>query len=203
MTKQWGQRDDGGLRSMSDRRAVDLEAPDGAATEFRSARPRMGEHDPYYARYIALVPDGDIVETLRAQQRETLRALRELPESAGGRRYAEGKWSIREVISHMSDTERVFAYRALRFARNDQTGLPGFDENSFVANGNADHRTIATLCDEYEAVRQATVLMLASLPAPHWDRAGTANGARMSVRAAAWICAGHEQHHRAILHERY
>jgi uncharacterized damage-inducible protein DinB len=173
------------------------------STSRRTVRPAPSEHAPYYGRYIARVPDGDIVDTLRTQLGATIGPLRALPESAGGRRYAEGKWSVREVINHMSDTERVFAYRGLRFARGDETALASFDENMFVANGSADRRTIAALCDEFEAVRAATVQLFESLSEEEWDRRGTASNAALSARAAAWICAGHELHHREILKTRY
>jgi hypothetical protein len=101
----------------------------------RDTRPAAAEHAPHYGKYIALVPDGDIVATLNQQIEATVSILRSLPESAGGRRYAEGKWSVREVICHLADSERVFTYRALSFSRGDQTPLPGFDENAFVAKG--------------------------------------------------------------------
>lgn len=173
------------------------------AVPVRSTRPSAAEHAPYYAGYIARVPDGDIVATLRAQLAGTVDVLRALPESAGGRRYAEGKWSVREVLNHMCDTERVFAYRALRFARGDETPLPAFDETLFVARGSADQRTLATMCDEYAAIRAATVFLFDPMTAAEWERKGTANNAVLSVRAAAWICAGHELHHREILKARY
>lgn len=169
----------------------------------RPGRPLPSEHAPYYSSYIALVPDGDVVETLRGQIGETTALLLSQPESAGGRRYAEGKWSVREVVGHLADAERVFSYRALRFARADETNLPGFNENAFAARSNADARTLASLCDELTAIRAATVSLFASLDGEAWERLGTANSAVMSVRALAWVCAGHELHHRAILRERY
>ncbi|MEO6596298.1 MAG: DinB family protein [Planctomycetota bacterium] len=169
----------------------------------RSTRPQAAEHSPYYGTYIARVPDGDIVETLARVDDGILPLLRALHESAAGKRYAEGKWSIREVVGHVTDTERVFAYRAMRFARNDETELPGFDENTFVTNASFDSRTLADLLDEFEAVRHASVLMYRSLNADEWNRHGTANRARMSVRAYAWMTAGHELHHVGILTSRY
>ena len=169
----------------------------------RSTRPRADEHAPYYAAYVARVPDGDVVESLERQGQETLAMLRALPEGSGAHRYAEGKWTVREVLGHMCDTERVFAYRLMRFARNDETDLPGFDENLFVANGSFEQRTLGSLCDEFAAVRAATLHLLRSLTAAEWERGGTANRARATVRAIAWITAGHERHHVAILRERY
>ncbi|MGQ0648692.1 MAG: DinB family protein [Gemmatimonadaceae bacterium] len=169
----------------------------------RSARPAPNEHAPYYGTYVSRVPDGDIVDTLAGQIGATLASLRAIPDSLGGKRYAEGKWSIREVIGHLADAERVFGYRAMRFARADQTELPGFDENAFVANASFDQRTLASLCDEYAAVRAATVQFYAGLTPEEWNRSGTANRARMSVRALAWVMAGHELHHLNILSTRY
>lgn len=168
-----------------------------------SIRPQPGEYAPYYGAYIARVSDGDIVETLASQLGVTLAAIRAQGEASGGRRYAEGKWSVREVVCHMADAERIFAYRALRFARADETELPSFDENAYVANGSADSRTLASLCEEYESVRQATLTLFRSFNATEWSRSGIASKNRMSVRALAWVSAGHELHHMQILGERY
>jgi len=169
----------------------------------RTTRPDSTEHVPYYGKYVALVPTGDVVETLSAQQDETLAMLRDLPEDQGGVRYAPGKWSVREVVGHLTDSERIFSYRALRFARADETELAGFDENTYVAKSHLDARSLRSLCDEYEAVRRSTVLLFASFDGEEWMRRGTANAAPVSVRALAWICAGHELHHREILRTRY
>ena len=174
-----------------------------AVRETRAIRPATGDYAPYYDRYISRVPEGDVIGNLEQQIGETLRVLRSIDESRGGHRYAEGKWSIREVIGHMTDTERVFAYRAMRFARNDTTELPGYDENLFVANARFDARTIKDLTAELEKVRAATVAFFDSLDPEEWARAGVANNSRMSVRAVAWIIAGHERHHVTILNERY
>jgi uncharacterized damage-inducible protein DinB len=169
----------------------------------RAIRPAADEHAPYYSRYISKVADGDIVATLERQIGDTLRLLRAIEESRGGHRYADGKWSIREVVGHMSDTERVFTYRAVRFARNDATPLPGYDENHFVANARFDARTVRDLADELEAVRGATIAFFSRLDDDEWQRRGTANDTSMSVRAVAWIVAGHELHHLGILTDRY
>ena len=169
----------------------------------RETRPEAGEHAPYYARYTTLVPDGDVVERLVAQFPATLQFLRSLGEEGGGRRYSPDKWSVRQVVGHLADTERVFTYRALRFARSDSTNLPGFDENNFVANARFDARTLAGLCDEFEAVRAATVAFFSNLDAEEWGRRGVANNNGMSVRAAAWIIAGHELHHVDVVRTRY
>ena len=173
------------------------------ATDTRAIRPAPDEFAPYYGRYIDKVPDGDIVATLRNQVGETLRTLRAIPDVKAGHRYAPDKWSIREVVGHMSDTERIFTYRALRIARGDETPLPGFDENAFVSRARLDDRSFAGLIDEYTAVRAASVALFDSLFPEEWTRRGIASDKGVSVRALAWITAGHEIHHLGILRERY
>ena len=173
------------------------------AADSRATRPAPDEFAPYYGTYINKVPDGDIVRTMRTQIADTAALLRGIPESRHGHRYAEGKWSIREVVGHLSDAERVFAYRALRFARADATPLPGFDENEFMKRARLDERPMSGLIAEYEAVRAASVALFDGLFADEWTRHGTASGKEMSVRALAWVIAGHELHHLGILKERY
>jgi len=168
-----------------------------------NVRPEQSEYAPYYGTYVAYVPDGDVVVTLERQFHDTMTRLRNLSEAAAGHRYAEGKWSIREVIGHLTDAERVFAYRAMRFARNDATPLASFDENAFIANSSFDARTVASLCDEWDAVRRASVQFFRSLTPEEWDRSGTASNARMSVRVLALVIAGHERHHLSFLKTRY
>ncbi|MBA3891192.1 MAG: DinB family protein, partial [Gemmatimonadaceae bacterium] len=158
---------------------------------------------PYYAGYVARVPDGDVVETLRSQVDATMALARSLAEEKGGHRYAPGKWSIREVLGHMADTERIMAYRALRVARGDATPLPGFDENLYVENARFDDRTLSSLADDLAIARQSTIALLAPLGDDELGRVGSANGAPITARALAWIIAGHERHHLAILRERY
>lgn len=169
----------------------------------RSVRPDPSQFAPYYAGYVARVPDGDILETLRSQVDATVALARSLAEPTGAHRYAEGKWSIREVLGHMADTERIMAYRALRVARGDTTPLPGFDENAYVRNARFDQRTLASLADDLALVRHGTIALLAPLDDAELGRAGSANGAPITARALAWIIAGHERHHLAILRERY
>lgn len=169
----------------------------------RATRPAPDEYAPYYGTYIGKVGDGDVVHALGAQIVETVAFLRGIPEARGGHRYAEGKWSIREVIGHLADAERVFAYRAMRFARNDSTPLASFDENAYVTNASHDGRTMASLIDEFAAVRGASVALFDGLSADEFLRRGTASGKAMSVRALAWVVAGHERHHVGILKERY
>lgn len=173
------------------------------ATDLRATRPAPDEFAPYYGRYIDRVPDGDIVATLRDQIDVTLDALRDIPEARAGFRYAPDKWSIREVVGHLSDAERIFTYRALRIARGDETPLPGFDENAFVSRARLDDRAYAGLIDEYAAVRAASVALFDALFPEEWTRRGIASEKGVSVRALAWIAAGHEIHHLDILRSRY
>lgn len=169
----------------------------------RTTRPESTEYAPYYAGYVGHVPTGDVVETLSTQQEGSLELLRSIGEEKSLSRYAPGKWSIREVVGHLIDAERIFTYRALRFARADETALASFDENSYIANASFDDRSLASLCDEYEAVRRASVLLFASLNGTEWMRRGIASNNAMSVRALAWVTAGHELHHVGILRTRY
>ena len=171
--------------------------------QVRAARPAADEHVPYYATYIGKVGDGDIVRALAGQIGDTLALLESISEEKAGHRYAEGKWSIRELVGHVCDAERIFGYRALRFARGDETALPGFDENAYVANARLDERPLASLADELDAVRRATVALFDGLFPEEWIRRGVSNGRPMSVRALAWIIAGHERHHVEILKTRY
>lgn len=167
------------------------------------SRPATTEFSTYYSRYIDRVPDGDVLGTLEAQQRETGALLRSIPESRADHRYAPGKWSIREVLGHIADTERIFAYRALRMARGDTTPLPAFDENAYVENADFGSRPLAALADDVRIVRAATLSLLRPLSDEELGRIGTASDCPISARALAWIIAGHELHHVAILRERY
>ena len=166
-------------------------------------RPAASEYAPFYARYVDGVPDGDLPSILQAQLNQVLSFARGLSEERGGHRYAPGKWSIREVLGHMVDVERIFAYRALRIARGDATPLAGFEENAYVQAGRFDARTLADLAEEYEAVRRATLHLFRHLDDEALARSGTANGADVSVRALAWIIAGHERHHLGMLRGAY
>lgn len=166
-------------------------------------RPEAGEYSSYFAPYVARVPEGGIVEVLERQVAEMRDLVGGLSEAEAEYAYAPGKWTVKEVIGHLSDSERVFAYRALRFARGDGAELAGFDDMDFVAAGEFGARTLASLLAEFEAVRAGTVSLLAGLPAEAWTRRGVANGQEVSVRALACIVAGHELHHRALLVERY
>lgn len=165
--------------------------------------PSPGEYAPFYHTYIQRVGDADVLGALQTQRDETRSLLGDVPEERAGYRYAPGKWSIREVAGHLADTERVIAYRALRIARADPTPLAGFDENAWVAHAGFDARPLADLAADLSAVRDATLRFFEGLPPEAWTRRGTANGAEMSVRALAYIIAGHELHHREVLRTRY
>ena len=166
-------------------------------------RPAENEHLPYYGRYIAMVPDGDILDILASQKTATLDLLRGLPEAKGDFQYAPDKWTVKELIGHMSDTERIFAYRALRFGRNDATPLAGFEENDYVRDASFGDYSMAELSAEFAAVREATVHLFKHMGGIAPTRRGPANGAEVTVRALAYITAGHELHHLNILRTRY
>jgi len=168
-----------------------------------TARPERTGYAPYFERYVALVPDGDIVTTLREQGDAVRRKLAGLPESLAGFRYAADKWSVREVVGHCTDAERVFAYRALAFARGETAPLPAFDENQYARMAGHDAVPLAALLEEFGDVRAATLHLFRNLPPDAWTRVGTASGKPVSVRALAFITAGHVAHHVALLHERY
>lgn len=167
------------------------------------SRPDPSEYAPYYGRYIEQVPGGPIVDVLRTQVRGTLDLLRSVPEAKGDYRYAPGKWSIKQVVGHVVDGERVFAYRALRFGRGDATELPGFEQDDYARDGGFDTRTLRHLTDELEAVRRATLLLLEGFDEAALLRKGIASSNPVSVRALAYIIAGHEMHHVKILREKY
>jgi len=167
------------------------------------ARPAPSEHIEYYARYIDLVPDGDLLGQLERQCKQTVTLLSGISPKQSQFRYAPGKWSVREVIGHVSDAERVFAYRALTFARADATALPAFDENAWASASNAGERSLGDVVKEFEAVRGATLAMFRGFNEEQFARSGMANNNRISVRALAYVIAGHERHHVKILQEKY
>ncbi len=166
-------------------------------------RPSADEFAPFYAAYVAGVPDGDVTRTLAAQGEGFLGLLKDLAEDKADFAYAEGKWTVKDVILHVTDGERIFAYRMLRIARGDQAPLASFDENAYVPMAEAGTRPLDTLLGEFAAVRGATLALLRWLPEAAWTRRGTASGKEISVRALAWIAAGHALHHERILRERY
>lgn len=169
----------------------------------RYDRPESSEYAPYYGTYIGKVPDGDLLRGLEAQSEATMGLLSGVPEAKGGFAYAPGKWTLKEVIGHVTDAERVFSYRALRIARGDTIPLPGFDQDPWVPNSGANARTLADLLGELRVVRASTLALLRHLPPESVTRMGTASDKPISVRALAWIIAGHERHHLGIVRERY
>ena len=172
-------------------------------TTASTIKPESSEYLPYYGRYITLVPDGDVVSTLATQVHETLTLLRGLPDSVSTYRYAPDKWSVNEVVGHLIDSERIFAVRALRFARNDVAPLPGFEQDDYVRNSTFDAYSLSDLASELEVVRQSTVFLFRHMDEAAWSRRGIASDAEVSVRALAYIIAGHELHHREVLLSRY
>jgi hypothetical protein len=169
-----------------------------------SIRPQAGEFAAYYDRYISLVPDGgDILAVLEEQRRQMLLLLCGRSEADGDFRYAPGKWSLKEVVGHVNDAERIFSYRALRISRGDNTPMAGFEQDDYVRNGPFGHNSLADLIEDYIAVRRATITLFRGLDHEAWTRRGTASNNEVTVRALAYIIAGHELHHRRILEEKY
>jgi DinB superfamily len=167
-----------------------------------SARPEPGEYAPYYHKYVSLVPDGDILVTLEKQSLKTV-ALLAPREADGNFRYAMGKWSVKELLGHVIDTERVFSYRAMRIARNDKTPMEGFEQDDYVQYGPFSQSSLSALLEEFTSVRKATLPLFRALDEAAWTRRGIANKNEVTVRALAYIIAGHELHHRKILAEKY
>jgi len=170
---------------------------------FSIARPEPGEYNPYYDRYISLVPGNDILGTLDAQRRQTLLLLSGRDEADGNFSYAPGKWSAKEVLGHVCDTERIFTYRALRISRGDQTPIEGFEQDDYVKNGPFARMPLEEMVEDYIAVRRATLTLFRNLEEAAWTRRGVANNNEVTVRALAYTIAGHELHHRGILEEKY
>lgn len=166
-------------------------------------RPDRSEAAEYYFKYIDQVPAGDIIDILDAQLTEAVAQLRTISEEASTRRYAPGKWSIRQVVSHVSDTERLFVFRALWFARGFDSALPSFDQEVAIATAAADERSWGSLVDEFAAIRQASIAFFASLPDDAWNRRGVASDNPFSVRALAYLTAGHLIHHLSGLRTDY
>jgi uncharacterized damage-inducible protein DinB len=174
-----------------------------ATPRARETKPGADEFLEFYNRYISRVAAGDVVSTLASQMKETQALLRGLPPSKGTFRYGPDKWSINEVVGHMIDAERIFGSRALRFARNDPTPLPGFEQDDYVRGADFDACALRDLAAELESVRVSTIFFYKHLQEEAWMRRGSANGAVVSVRALAYITAGHELHHRGVLREKY
>jgi len=168
-----------------------------------SLRPSQEEYGAYYHQYVRLVPDGNIRDILAELLDHTSAYLSDIPEAQGNFRYAPGKWSLKEVIGHISDNERIMGYRLLRIARGDQTPLAGYDQDEFMKGVNFDSSSLADLIDDYIAVRRATLTLLRGLSEEAWTRSGSANNNVLSARSLAYIIAGHEIHHLNVVKERY
>jgi uncharacterized damage-inducible protein DinB len=165
-------------------------------------KPEPSEFNPFYAGYVGKVPPAGPVALLK-DQIAAFDKLRALPEDRGNYRYAEGKWSVKELLGHVADGERLFTYRLLHIARGDQAPLPGMDENVWAASAPHDRRPIAAIVDELIAVRRATLALVESLDEAAVARTGVANNNPVTVRALCWVIAGHPQHHLDVLRERY
>lgn len=166
-------------------------------------RPEETEYAPSYEQYVSLVPEEDIMDVLEAQEDELKQLAASIHEEKGTFRYAPGKWSIRELLGHLCDAERVFGYRTFCISRGDPSSLPGFDENRYVSNGDYDMRTIRQVVAEFSTLRRANMTVFERLTDKEWARFGTANDVTVSVRALAYIVAGHFRHHLGVLRDRY
>ena len=161
------------------------------------------EYAPFYAPYVNALGDVNLIEELEISLHEFIRFVQNIPMDKFDYRYAEGKWTIKEIIQHVIDTERIFAYRALRISRNDQTPLPGFDENNYINNTEANSRNIQDLLTELSAVRHSNIFLFKSFSVAQLERSGIASNAGVSVRAIGFIMIGHQKHHQKVFEERY
>lgn len=161
------------------------------------------EYAPFYSTYIEKATNVDMFEELEICLHEFIKFVQNIPMDKFDYRYAEGKWTIKEIIQHIIDTERIFSYRALRISRNDTTALPGFDENEYVANTNAQERHLQSLLTELSLVRQCTLALFKSFSSDQLERSGVASNSDISVRAIGFILIGHQKHHQKIFEERY
>lgn len=166
-------------------------------------KPDASEYASYYETYVSLVPEGDVVEAMSSQLAEVTAMLGGIAEERGGHSYAEGKWSIRQLVGHVIDGERIFSYRALAIARGEQQPLPGMDQDEYMAHSDFDSRTLADLTAEFAHARAANVLMFRGLSEEAWLRRGTASEREVTVRALTHIIVGHVAHHMGVLRARY
>lgn len=166
-------------------------------------RPEKTEYNEYYERYVSLVPETEIVSVLDRQQAELAEIFKEIDEEKSLHAYAEGKWTIKQMLGHLSDGERIFGYRALRISRADTTPIEGFEQDGYIENSNFNDTKLSELIEEFLYIRRANVLLFQNLTGEAWTRAGTASDSPVSVRALAYIMAGHVRHHIRILQERY
>lgn len=170
---------------------------------YQSKRPDTTEYAEFYAGYVSVVPDGNVIETLRRQRSDFVDLFRRIPPEKVNHRYAPGKWSIKEVLGHVCDTEWIFTYRALTFARGDSTPLPGMDQNEYMAGSDFNIRTMDSLIDQFIHLRGASVNLFEGFNEHTLNRMGTASGFPVSVRALIWIIAGHGLHHANVLKNKY
>lgn len=166
-------------------------------------RPDKTEFDPYYEHYVSLVENDDIIDRLGSQPTRLQDLLTGVPEERGTYAYADRKWSIKQLLGHLIDGERMFAYRLLRVSRDDQTPIEGFEQDGYIENANSNERSFAELFEEFSLLRRANMMLFSNMTPEAWDRVGTANNAKISARALVYIMAGHIEHHLAILKERY
>jgi hypothetical protein len=166
-------------------------------------KPDFNTLPEFHKRYVLHVKDYDVLEAMKISSKETLSLVRSIPDEKGEYRYAAGKWSIKELLCHMMDTERILAYRALTFARNDKTNLPGFEENDYAPEANAKNRNVRQIADEMERLRMTTIDLFVNFTPDMLTRKGLANNLELSVLNLGYIIPGHESHHRSILKERY
>jgi hypothetical protein len=166
-------------------------------------RPEKSEYDEYYDRYVSLVGETGIVAAMHSQLAEIETLFAEIPEEKSLYAYAEGKWTIKELVGHLTDGERIFAYRALRISRADQTPIEGFEQDGYIENSNFNSMKLSDLVEEFTLSRKANLILFRNLTDEAWLRTGTASGVAVSVRALAYIMAGHVRHHLNILKSRY
>lgn len=174
-----------------------------ALLDWEDSRPKPDEYSDFYRDYINLVEEPNVIQSLIQQGQKVYTLIRQLTGDEANRRYADDKWSVKEIIGHLVDTERIMAYRALCISRGEQTALPGYDHQSYVEQGNFDQRSLQSLSTEYDALRNTNISMFSSFTNAQKLRKGTANEVTVSVQALAFIIAGHEKHHLNILEEKY
>jgi DinB superfamily len=166
-------------------------------------KPKPGDYNPYYNTYISLIEDDDIIRVLEDQVKSSETFLNSFTEEMGNYSYEKGKWTVKEVLGHMIDTERVMAYRALAFARNEKQALPGFEQDDYIAESNFNKRSLDNLINEFKIVRKSNIILFRSFDEEILNRRGTASDSEIAVLALIFIIAGHEKHHIKILRERY
>jgi len=167
------------------------------------SRPHPGEYAEAFAPYVAAAPDGDVLALLQTQRDGVVALFGGLSEAQAGYAYAPGKWSLKDLLQHLSDAERIFAYRCLRIGRGDKTPLPGWDEDAYAAAAHADSRSLTTLLADFRTTRDSSLALFQGLPEAGWDHEGTSNGRAITARCLPYICLGHAAHHLGVIQERY